>query len=295
MDQFTYILITAAKNEEAYIEKTIQSVLDQTILPIKWVIVSDGSTDRTEEIVSQYALKYDFIELVSTDSVQQRNFKSKVRAITANYERVKNIPHDYVGILDADVSFDAHYYGSIMEKFKQNPKLGIAGGILFDRHKGKYIKQGISTDWSVSGPIQMFRRGCYEQVGGYIPVQSGEDSVAEVMARMRGWKVKTFTDVLVFHHRPTGGEKDSFWKILFNQGINDYLLGYHFAFFFARCISRVTMKPYILGSLAMLCGYCWTWMHGTKRQVSSEFVQYRRKEQMQRLWSFLHLLRSKHK
>jgi glycosyltransferase involved in cell wall biosynthesis len=285
MHKFSYILITAAKNEAAYIEKTIQSVINQTIVPQKWVVVDDGSTDRTAEIVGQYLTKYNFIELTNNDSTEQRSFISKVKAITDNYERVKNIYHDYLGILDADVSFDANYYESIMRSFEQNPKLGIAGGIIFDRNKGKYIKQSISIDWSVSGAIQMFRRECYAQIGGYIQIQSGEDSVAEVMARMKGWEVRTFTEIHVFHHRPTGGEIDSSWVILYKQGINDYLLGYHFLFFLARCIIRITKRPYILGSLALFCGYCWSWMQRTNRQVSPEFIEYRKAEQMRRFFS----------
>ena len=126
---FSYILLTAAKNEEAFIEKTIQSVIAQTVLLRKWVIVSDGSTDRTEEIISQYAAKFDFIEFVRGDGGEQRNFGSKAMAITAGYERVRSIYHDYVGLLDADVSFSPTYYESIMQKFEQNPRLGIAGGI----------------------------------------------------------------------------------------------------------------------------------------------------------------------
>ena len=289
MNKFSYILITAAKNEEAYIEKTIQSVIAQTVPPQKWVIISDGSTDRTEEIVSQYAAKYDFIELLRAAAGEQRNFGSKAKAITAGYERVRSIDHEYVGILDADVSFSPTYYESIMQKFEQNPKLGIAGGILFDRRKEKYIKQRTSTNWSVSGPIQMFCRECYEQIGGYLPVRGGVDAVAEVMARMKGWEVRAFTEIHVFHHRPTGAEKGSKWVIWFNRGVEDYLLGYHFVFVLARCIFRVIERPYLFGGLAMLCGYCWSWIRRTKRQVSSEFVQYLRREQMNRLRSLLHL------
>jgi poly-beta-1,6-N-acetyl-D-glucosamine synthase len=288
MHKFTYILITAAKNEAAYIEKTIQSVINQTITPQKWVIVSDGSIDRTEEIVNRYTAKFSFIELLRANPSEKRNFGSKARAITAGYEHVKMINHDYVGILDADVSFSPNYYESIMQSFAQNPKLGIAGGIIFDRHKGKYIKQKISTDWSVCGAIQMFRRECYEQIGGYIPVRGGVDAVAEIMARMNGWDVRTFSDIHVFHHRPTGAEKGSIWRIWVSQGVEDYLLGYHFAFFLARCVKKGIKRPYVLGSMAMLYGYCCSWFRRTKRQVSAEFIQYLRREQLERLLFFLY-------
>jgi biofilm PGA synthesis N-glycosyltransferase PgaC len=291
MNKFAYVVITAAKNEEAYIEQTIRSVIAQTITPRKWIIVSDGSTDRTEEIVSRYTAQYDFIVLLRADADRKRNFGSKVKALGIAYEQVRSIDHEYVGILDADVSFGSAYYESIMQKFSDNLKLGIAGGILFERHKEAYIQQRTSFDWSVSGPIQMFRRECYEQIGGYVPVRGGLDAVAEVMARMKGWEVRGFPEIHVLHHRTTGAEKGSFWIASFSQGVEDYLLGYHILFFLARCFFRSVERPYLLGSFLMLCGYCWSLLRRPKRQVSPEFVRYLRKEEMNRLWSSLLLLK----
>ena len=118
-----YVLITAARNEEAYIEKTINSVISQTILPRKWVIVSDGSTDRTDQIVNKYAAKHDFIQLVHISGSTQRNFRSKVNAINIGYERLKHIEYEFIGILDADVSFKSDYFESILREFQKNPKL----------------------------------------------------------------------------------------------------------------------------------------------------------------------------
>ena len=278
-----YVLISAARNEEAYIEKTIQSVIAQTVTPQKWIIISDGSTDRTEEIVNRYATQYDFIELHRVNGDARRNFGSKVKALNTAYERAKHISHNYVGALDADVSFEPMYYETVMRKFGENPKLGIAGRILFDRHKEVYIKQRTSTEWSVSGPIQMFRRECYEQIGGYVPVRGGVDAVAEVMARMKGWEVRAFHEIRVLHHRFTGAEKGSLWSICFKQGVEDYLLGYHLLFFLVKCLYRSVGRFYILGSLAMLCGYCSSWLRKGRRLVSPEFVRYLRNEQLNRL------------
>ncbi len=296
MNESRYVLITAAKNEEAYIEKTIQSVIAQTIPPQRWIIVSDGSTDRTEEIVSRYAAQYGFVELLRADAEARRNFGSKVKALRMAYEHVRGIAHEYVGILDADVSFSPTYYESVLQKLAQNPKLGIAGGILFDQHKEVYIQQKTSTDWSVSGPIQMFRRECYEHIGGYVPIRGGVDAVAEVMARMKGWEVRAFPEIHVFHHRGTGAEKGSSGLVYFSRGVEDYLLGYHFLFFLARCLYRSVDRPYFLGSFLMLCGYCWSFLHRPKRQVSPEFVNYLRKEQLKRVRvSLLFLKDGKHK
>lgn len=221
-----YVLFTAARNEECYIENTVQCVIAQTMWPKKWVIISDGSTDRTEEIVSQYAKKYDFIKLIRVEPMRNRSFASKVNAIRKGSEHLKNIDYDYIGNLDADVSFEPYYYESILKKFQENPKLGIAGGMLFEFCNGKWIRQVTSSSLSASGPVQMFRRQCYVDIGGYIPMRvGGEDAVAEVSARMHCWNVQTFSDLKVLHLRRTGTEKENILRARFNQGRMEYSHG----------------------------------------------------------------------
>ncbi len=291
MRQKSYVVITAARNEEAYIEETIKSVISQTVLPRKWVIVSDGSTDRTDEIVSRYTAKYGFVHLVRVKADNNRNFGSKVNAIGAGYEKLADMDYCFLGVLDADVSLERTYYEQVIAKFHDDPRLGIAGGRLFEDYEGKYILQHSSPLWSVSGPIQMFRRECYEDIGGYSPAKGGGiDAIAEVMARMHGWKVKAFPEIKVLHHRRTGTENRSIWNARFYQGIQDYLLGYHPLFFSLRCLYRIIGRPYLVGSLLMMCGYYWCAFRRPERQVSPEFVKYFRKEQIDRLRSTLNSL-----
>lgn len=156
----SYILITPARNEAAYIEETIKSVIAQTVLPQKWVIVSDGSTDGTDEIVKDYEASHDFIQLLHRKADRSRNFASKVYAIRAGIRQLEDIEYNFIGNLDADMSFEPNYYERIFVEFQSNSKLGIAGGMLFEPYDGKWIQQRTSTSWSVSGPIQMFRRQC---------------------------------------------------------------------------------------------------------------------------------------
>jgi len=283
----SYILITPARNEEAYIEKTIESVISQTVLPGKWLIVSDGSTDRTEEIVDSYARDNDFIKLLRIDRGERRNFGSKVNAFHFGYDMVKNEAYEFLGILDADVSFDESYYESILSKFAADENLGIAGGQKYDT-TGKDFYKVPTASISVAGPFQLFRRKCFEDTDGFTPIPlGGEDAVIETKARMSGWKVETFPEFRVYHHRRTGTASVNIFRGRFRDGIQDYLIGYHPIFEFLRCSSRMSQRPYVFGALALLSGYTWAAALRRERPVSAEFVSYLRSEQLTRIFGLL--------
>jgi len=278
-----YILITPARNEEACIEKPLQSVVAQSHLPKKWVIVSDGSTDRTDAIVREYAARYPFIELVRAAEQGTRNFGSKVAAFNAGYARVSNLKYDLIGNLDADVSFDPDYFALLLERFSHDARLGLGGGIIREKVGERFVTQTISRN-SVAGAVQLFRRGCFEEIGGYIPLTAGGiDSAAEIMARMHGWNVQTFPELEVLHHRRVSIGKGKMWTTYFQKGKNDFLLGYHPLFELMKCIYRVMEKPYLLGSTLAWFGYVWAWFRGCKFQLPAEAVQFLRTEQLARL------------
>jgi glycosyltransferase involved in cell wall biosynthesis len=281
-----YILATAARNEEAYIEKTIQSVIHQTILPKRWVIVSDGSTDRTDEIVKGYTSTYGFIQLIRIkEDHQKRNFASQVRAINTGFEALREMDYEFIGNLDADVSFEATYYEDLLERFWRNPKLGLAGGFIYEDHDGKFKRRPFNNVRSVPHAIQLFRRQCFEGVGGYIPLRyGGPDWVAEVMARRTGWQVQSFPELKVFHHRRTLGA-DGILRGGFRQGLMDYSVGSHPIFEALKCISRIKGRPYFLYALCRMVGFVWASCQREKRMVADEFVKYLRREQVGRLKS----------
>ncbi|MCU0405872.1 MAG: glycosyltransferase family 2 protein, partial [Ignavibacteriaceae bacterium] len=218
MNTVKYVLITAAKNEELYIEKTILSILNQTIIPEKWVIVSDGSTDRTNNIVEQYCNKYIFIDFIALSPNKERNFGSKVNALNKALKKLEGMEFDFIGNLDADVTLDKSYYEKVFRKFQSNPKLGIAGGIILDCVGEKELPQNISLN-SVAGAIQVFRKECFDKIGNYIPFKyGGEDAYMEIMARMLGWDVQTLAELKVLHHRPTGTGMGSLSKANLRSG-----------------------------------------------------------------------------
>lgn len=278
-----YVLVTAARNEEAYIENTIQSVISQTVLPQKWVIVRDGSTDRTDEIVKRYEEKYYFIQLLRLEPNNNRSFTSQVYAQQAGVELLQDVEYDFIGMLDADISFEPDYYEGIFEMFGDNPKLGIAGGIVCEPHNGKWIPLRTNVKWSVSGAIQMFRRQCYNDIGGYIPLEKGgQDAIAEVMARKNGWEVRTFPQLEALHHRKVGTAGEGYYSAKISLGIHHYSLGYTLWFEIARCLSRMK-KSYIIAELLTLCGYILAFLRQEETAVPKDIRKYVQQEQISRL------------
>lgn len=283
MNDKAYVLITPARNEEAFIEKTIQAVISQTVLPRKWVIVSDGSTDRTDAIAQKYLAHYAFIELVRIERNGARNFAAKAQAFNVGGERLGSAEYEFIGNLDADVSFASDYYESILKKFQCNPKLGIAGGLVYDEFDAK-LGRLFSSRTSVAGAIQLFRRQCFEGIGGYTSQErGGVDAVAEIMARMHGWEVESFPEFSVSHYRRRGTATGNIWRARFRQGIMFYLLGYHPLFQAIRCLHRIKEKPYGIGALLIMCGYFWAYSQGYKRRIPDEVLHYLRSEQIARL------------
>lgn len=278
-----YVLITPARNEQAYIANTIISVISQSIKPVKWVVVSDGSTDDTDAIVEKYAADNPFIHLLKRAGDPRRNFGSQVRAIQAGGALLEGVDYDYFGNLDADISFGPDYYERVLAKFRLNPKLGLAGGFVHEEVDNQFRSRKFNSGNSVPHAIQFFRRGCYEDVGGYIPLKyGGPDWHAEVTARMKGWEVRSFPEIKVFHHRRTLGA-DGVLIGGYRQGLMDYSLGSSALFEILKCLIRVRNRPYVLYAACRLAGFAAACLKREQRIVSREFVSYLQGEQRARL------------
>jgi len=282
----TYALITPARNEADFIELTLKSVVTQTVRPLKWVIVSDGSTDCTDEIVQKYAVDHPWIELVKMPERSERDFAGKVGAFNAGYANLADLKYDVIGNLDADISFDQEYFAFLMKKFAENSRLGVAG-TPYREGSFQYDYHFTSIE-HVSGQCQMFRRECFEDIGGYVPRKiGGIDLVAVTTARMKGWQTRTFVEKPYNHHRQMGTATQNALIVPYRVGRADYVLGSHPLWEFFRCIYQLTRPPTLLGGTLRLVGFYWAMVRRVRKEVSADFVRFRRKEQMRRLGKFV--------
>lgn len=282
-----YVLITPARNEEAFIEKTIESVINQTVLPKTWIIVDDGSTDRTPEIVGGYLKRYPWIEMVQMPQRRDRSFAAKVHAFNAGFERVKGLQYEVIGNLDSDISFDKDHFEFLLQRFSEDPDLGVAGTV-FTEEGYNSATDSFEGHKHVSGQCQLFRRQCWEEIGGYIPhLAGGIDWMAVTTARMMGWKTQSFREKSFFHYRHLGTAERSVLASSFSYGEKDYYLGGHPVWELFRVAYRATKPPYIVDGLALGLGYCWASLRRTPRPVSRELMAFHRKEQMAKLKAIL--------
>lgn len=286
----SYILITPARNEAQFIELTIKSVVAQIARPLRWVIVSDGSTDETEPIVRKYARDYPWIELVCMPPRAERHFAGKVHAFNAGCERIKKLEYEVIVCLDGDVSFEEDYFSFLLRKLAMDPALGLVGTPFKESSNPTYDYRFASIE-HVSGACQIFRRQCFEDIGGYVPVKGGNiDHIAVITARMKGWKTRTFTDKVCLHHREMGTAQQTLLMSRFKNGTTDYAIGNHPLWEFFRAAYQMGKRPYVLGGLMVLSGYFWSAIRQAERPVSTELVKFYRREQMRR---FGRLLRGK--
>jgi poly-beta-1,6-N-acetyl-D-glucosamine synthase len=282
----SYVLITPARNEAAFLEQTIQSVVAQTVRPLRWVIVSDGSTDGTDEIVKKYSAEQNWIELVRMPERKERHFAGKVHAFNAGYARVKDINYDVIGNLDADITFDSEYFSFLLSKFQLSPELGVVG-TPFREGDSQYDYRFVSRE-HVSGACQLFQRKCFQSIGGYVPLKGGGvDLVAVVTARLKGWRTQTFTEKFCLHHRSMGSAKHRPLAATFKDGYYDYPFGVHPLYKLLSSLYRMGKRPIIVAGVVHLAGYVWAVLTRPQRPVSVEFVQFRRKEQIRWLREYL--------
>jgi poly-beta-1,6-N-acetyl-D-glucosamine synthase len=278
----SYVIITPARNEAQFIELTLRSVVTQTILPMKWVIVSDGSTDGTDDIVGKYVADNPWIELLRMPERTERHFAGKVHAFNAGYAQVKDLNPNVIINLDGDVSIEPDHFQFLLSKFAENPELGVWGAPF--REGSQQYDYRFSNIENVWGGCQLFRRECYESIGGYVPVKGGcIDHIAVVSARMKGWKTRTFTDRVCIHHRVMGTAQQGALKARFKMGAKDYSVGNHPVWEVARALYQMTKPPFVIGGVALAAGYLWRLAQREKIPVSQDLAAFTRREQMQRL------------
>src|SRR5437016_4402545 len=253
----------------------------QTWLPERWVIVDDGSMDQTPEIVRDYAKRHPWIELVIQPQHLDRSFAGKVHAFNAGLARVQSLEFDVIGNLDADLSFDPDYLEFLMQKFSEDPKLGVAGTPFIEDGYDS-ARDSFEGENHVAGGCQLFRRQCFQEIGGYIPnAAGGIDWIAVTTARMKGWKTRSFPEKRFHHYRTLGTAEKSNWAASFSYGEKDYYLGGSPLWQLFRVVYRTTKQP--VEGAALLTGYGWAAARRMRRPVSRELMRFHRREPMKKL------------
>jgi poly-beta-1,6-N-acetyl-D-glucosamine synthase len=284
---FRYILLTAARDEEACIGEVIKFVLRQTVRPLAWFIMDDGSTDRTASIVKHFATDHPFIHLQSAGSREGRNFGSQYKAINAAYDLARPLEFDFVAIQDADQApARADYYQSILEGFRNNPRLGVASGLVYECPKGVWECRRDNSKDSVAASA-VFRRICFDQIGGYTPLcHGGSDWLMQLDVKMAGWEILTRPDLHILHYRLTSSA-GGIWRGKFRAGLMDASFGSQPLFELFKCCRRVTSRPFLSGSVLRFCGYLWWKFTHRKPLIAPGEVAFLRKEQTAKLWGWI--------
>ena len=283
-----YVLVTAARNERDYLQLTLDSVVAQTVKPQMWVIVSDGSTDGTDELVRSYAAQHSFLQLCRIDAAAERNTAAKVNALKMGIKAVRQTDYAYIGNLDADISFGERYFETLLGRFENDAKLGVIGGRIFELDARGRPREAKTSIESVAGAVQFFRRECFDQIGGYLPLAGGmEDGMAEISARYHGWKSLSYRDLPVRHHREMGTVGRSVYEARFRSGVTEYTVGFGFTYHLLRALARITERPYVIGTLLIVSGYVWARLSRKPKVIPDVLIKFIRREQTLRLVSRL--------
>lgn len=280
-----YVLLTSAKDEQACIAEVIERVIGQSVRPVAWHIVDDGSSDRTAEIVARYAQAHPFIHLHGSGARGGRNFGSQYKALQAAYEIAcaGDIDIDFVAVQDADQApAQSDYYERLLQAFERDPQLGMASGLVYERSRGMWCYRASNSLHATAGSV-VFRRSCFEAIGGYTPlVHGGSDWLAQIEARRAGWRVATEPSLHLLHYRPTSSA-GGLWRGRWREGMMDASFGTHPLFECVKCARRLTARPYVLGALIRLCGFVGWHLAGRSPVLPTDTVAWLRREQLARL------------
>src|SRR5579864_5992276 len=277
-----YVVISPVRDEEAYLRFTLESMIAQTLRPKEWVIVNDGSTDRTARIIDQYAAQHPWIRAVHR---RDRGFRQAgggvVEAFNDGYRALASNDWEFIVKMDGDLTFAPEYFEKCVDHFRRDPRLGIGGGVIC------YIDDGVKRfepcpAFHVRGATKIYRRECWEAIGGFWPAP-GWDTMDEVKANMLNWKTRSLPELHLQHHRCTG-TAEGIWNGLVKNGRANYVCGYHPLFMLAKCLRRIFHPPYLVGSVALLYGFVSGYLKRLPQVDDTRTIDFLRRQQLCRLW-----------
>jgi biofilm PGA synthesis N-glycosyltransferase PgaC len=279
-----YVVVTPVRNEEKHLPGTIASMVGQTCLPLEWVIVDDGSTDATPEILAQAAGRYPWITAVTRpDRGFRKSGGGVVEAFNDGLARVRRDDWEFLVKLDGDLTFGPDYFEESLRRFQAQPALGIGGGVVVREEGGKLVVDSPGDPpFHVRGAVKMYRRACWEQIAPLVAAP-GWDTIDEVKANRLGWRTRTFGGLPVIQHKPTGSA-DGTWKNWFKNGRANYVAGYHPLFMLAKCVARAVRRPFLVAGMGLFAGYLTGFFSFQSRLHDRTTVGYLRRQQLRRLF-----------
>jgi poly-beta-1,6-N-acetyl-D-glucosamine synthase len=276
-----YVVITPVRNEEKYVEQTIQSMLNQTIPPAEWILVDDGSSDGTPQILRRYASEVPWLRVITrADRGFRASGRGVVDAFYEGYHQLRSQEWGFIVKLDGDLVFDADYFEQCLQRFAGNPTLGLGGGTIESLGKNGFERESHPM-FHVRGATKIYRRRFWEDIGGLVSAP-GWDGLDEIKGNMLMWESRTFSDLILKQLRSTGSAQGQ-WSDWLKRGEGCYLIGYHPLFLLARSIARVTKPPYLVASTGLLIGYVRASVERRPRAADAETIAYVRQQQIARL------------
>lgn len=283
-----YVIISPVKDEEKFVKLTIESVINQTQRPSQYIIVNDGSTDNTKQIVRKYTQIYPWIKLINRkDRGKRTPGKGIVEAFYEGFHSIDITDWEYLVKLDSDLSFNPEYFEKIFDEFEKNPKLGIASGKTYIPVNGDVNKLQIEATPKAHtrGASKIYKRQCFEDIGGIKPLR-GWDTIDDITAMLSGYEVRSYKERVLVHYRPMGSiEILRNWKKFSKQhGIDYYQIGYHPLFMLIKSLKfALARKPFFLFAINMLYHYFKAFFSHKEKIVDKEFVRKLREIQVKRM------------
>jgi biofilm PGA synthesis N-glycosyltransferase PgaC len=273
-----YVVITPARDEEKFLPRLIESMVQQTRLPARWIVIDDGSSDATAAILDDAAKKYSWIE-------PQHLSRNRPRAAGGESVIMQFIPlsaaekYDYVLRLDADLSFDADFAELMLKEFDRDAKLGIAGPTLWEPSGSNWHEIAMPA-FHTRGAAKMYSRDCFKAIGG-LDAELGWDTLDEARAMMLGFRTRSFRHIKARHHRPQGAA--SGWKARIAAGESAYKVGYSPLFMLARAARQTFSTPFPVAGALLFGGYLKGYLHRGRRSAGPELIKFIRQQQVRRL------------
>jgi glycosyltransferase involved in cell wall biosynthesis len=279
-----YLLISPCRNEAEYMRQTLDTVVAQSVRPAKWVIVDDGSTDETPQILEEYRARHDWIEIVTRHDRGKRAVgPGVIEAFYAGYESIQPGDYEFICKLDLDLRLPPRYFEILMQKMAADPRIATCSGKAYVEQKGKVVNENHGDETSL-GMTKFYRVSCFKAIGGFVR-EVMWDGIDCDRCRMMGWKACSWDepDLRFIHLRPMGSSQQSIYTGRMRHGFGQYFMGTSFLFMLASAVNRLGEKPVLLGSLAMLWGWLKSALQCKPRYADLEFRRFLRRYQMRAL------------